>query len=76
MFYFIIIYLFFPETKRLSAEDASAVFDLPYRLGGKQFVHPEPSETDEENRVQTDFIQRQGKEGKITEEEYIDDVKR
>jgi hypothetical protein len=28
VFYFFFIYLMFPETKRLSAEDASLVFDL------------------------------------------------
>lgn len=28
VFYFCFIYLMFPETKRLSAEDASRVFDL------------------------------------------------
>jgi len=73
MFYFVIIYLFFPETKRLSAEDASAVFDLPYRLGGKQFLH---HETDDENGVPTEFEQPHEKESKIMEEEYIDDAKR
>lgn len=76
MFYFVVIYLFFPETKRLSAEDASAVFDLPYRLGGKHTVAPASAASDEENRVQNDFLPGQTKDGKIMEEEFVDDVKR
>jgi hypothetical protein len=65
-FYFSLIYLVFPETKRLSAEEASTVFDMP-----------RSRRTDETDLavVEAGSVEDQGKDKMIAEEEFLEDEK-
>lgn len=63
-FYFCLIFFLFPETKRLSAEDASRVFDYD-RKGlklGKSDDDSEQRDTNSETLKGTDFVGNNHKE--------------
>lgn len=63
-FYFCLIFFLFPETKRLSAEDASRVFDYD-RKGlklGKSDDDGEQSDTNSDTLEGTDFVENNHKE--------------